>query len=102
TRAPSRPRILHPRRPPCVVSPAGVVARPGPPSHLDNAPFARALSLRKRGVGAGGVHRSPGIIPSMNPLLDALHPYPFERWRALARDVTPSPAHRPISLGIGE
>jgi N-succinyldiaminopimelate aminotransferase len=38
----------------------------------------------------------------MNPLLDKLHPYPFERWRALAREVTPSPAHRPISLGIGE
>ena len=38
----------------------------------------------------------------MNPLLDALHPYPFERWRALTRDIAPSPAHRPISLGIGE
>jgi len=38
----------------------------------------------------------------MNPLLGTLHPYPFERWRALAKDVVPSPAHRPISLGIGE
>ena len=38
----------------------------------------------------------------MNPLLGTLHPYPFERWRALARDVVPSSAHRPISLGIGE
>jgi N-succinyldiaminopimelate aminotransferase len=38
----------------------------------------------------------------MNPLLGRLHPYPFERWRVLAQDVTPSPAHRPISLGIGE
>ncbi len=38
----------------------------------------------------------------MNPLLGTLHPYPFERWRLLARDVVPSPAHRPISLGIGE
>ena len=38
----------------------------------------------------------------MNPLLGKLHPYPFERWHALARDVVPSPAHRPISLGIGE
>jgi N-succinyldiaminopimelate aminotransferase len=38
----------------------------------------------------------------MNPLLGKLHPYPFERWRALAKDVVPSPAHRPISLGIGE
>ncbi|MGE5866048.1 MAG: succinyldiaminopimelate transaminase [Rhizobacter sp.] len=38
----------------------------------------------------------------MNPLLTRLHPYPFERLRALTRDITPSPAHRPISLGIGE
>jgi N-succinyldiaminopimelate aminotransferase len=38
----------------------------------------------------------------MNPLLGKLHPYPFERWRALAKDVVPAPAHRPISLGIGE
>jgi N-succinyldiaminopimelate aminotransferase len=38
----------------------------------------------------------------MNPLLGRLHPYPFERWRALAKDVVPSPAHAPISLGIGE
>ena len=38
----------------------------------------------------------------MNPLLGKLHPYPFERLRALTRDLTPSPAHRPISLGLGE
>ena len=38
----------------------------------------------------------------MNPLLSQLHPYPFERWRALTREVTPNPAYRPISLGIGE
>jgi len=38
----------------------------------------------------------------MNPLLGRLHPYPFERWAVLARDVVPSPAHRAISLGIGE
>jgi N-succinyldiaminopimelate aminotransferase len=38
----------------------------------------------------------------MNPLLGTLHNYPFERWRLLARDVVPSPAHRPISLGLGE
>ena len=38
----------------------------------------------------------------MNPLLSRLHPYPFERWRELTRDIVP-PAHlRPISLGIGE
>lgn len=38
----------------------------------------------------------------MNPLLGRLHAYPFERLRALTRDVTPNPAYRPISLGIGE
>ena len=38
----------------------------------------------------------------MNPLLGTLNPYPFERWRLLAKDVVPSPAHRPISLGLGE
>jgi N-succinyldiaminopimelate aminotransferase len=38
----------------------------------------------------------------MNPLLDRLHPYPFERLRALTADITPLPAHKPISLGIGE
>ncbi|MFY8104427.1 MAG: succinyldiaminopimelate transaminase [Ramlibacter sp.] len=38
----------------------------------------------------------------MNPLLARLQPYPFERLRALFAGVTPSTAHRPISLGIGE
>ena len=38
----------------------------------------------------------------MNPLLQRLHPYPFERWRELTADITPNPAYRPISLGIGE
>ncbi len=38
----------------------------------------------------------------MNPRLAALHPYPFERWRELTRDITPAPAYLPISLGIGE
>ena len=38
----------------------------------------------------------------MNPLLARLHPYPFERLRELTRDIVPSSAHAPISLGIGE
>jgi N-succinyldiaminopimelate aminotransferase len=38
----------------------------------------------------------------MNPLLSRLHPYPFERLRALTRDIVPNPALEPISLGIGE
>ena len=44
----------------------------------------------------------PRVEPAMNPLLARLHPYPFERLRALTADITPSRAHRPISLGIGE
>ncbi len=38
----------------------------------------------------------------MNPLLSHLQPYPFERLRKLFEGVTPNPAFRPISLGIGE
>ena len=38
----------------------------------------------------------------MNPLLSRLQPYPFERLRQLFAGVTPSPHHKPISLGIGE
>ena len=38
----------------------------------------------------------------MNPRLDLLQPYPFERLRALFAGVTPNPARTPISLSIGE
>ena len=38
----------------------------------------------------------------MNPLLQRLQPYPFERLRALTAGLVPNPALRPISLGIGE
>jgi len=38
----------------------------------------------------------------MNPLLAKLQPYPFERLRQLFAGVTPHPAQRHISLGIGE
>ncbi len=38
----------------------------------------------------------------MNPLLNLLQPYPFERLRQLFAEVTPAPAYSPISLGIGE
>jgi N-succinyldiaminopimelate aminotransferase len=38
----------------------------------------------------------------VNPRLDLLQPYPFEKLRALFDGVTPSPAHAPISFGIGE
>ncbi len=38
----------------------------------------------------------------MNPLLSRLLPYPFERLRALTKNLTPNPALKPIALGIGE
>ncbi len=38
----------------------------------------------------------------MNPLLARLQPYPFERLKKLFASVSPNPALRPISLGIGE
>jgi N-succinyldiaminopimelate aminotransferase len=38
----------------------------------------------------------------MNPRLQSLHPYPFERLRELFAGVAPNPALPHISLGIGE
>ena len=38
----------------------------------------------------------------MNPRLDALQPYPFERLAALLRDTPPNSSRTPISLAIGE
>ena len=38
----------------------------------------------------------------MNPHLDKLHPYPFEKLRQLFAGATPNPDYAPISLGIGE
>jgi N-succinyldiaminopimelate aminotransferase len=38
----------------------------------------------------------------VNPHLDKLHPYPFEKLRQLFAGVTPNPAYSAISLGIGE
>ena len=38
----------------------------------------------------------------MNPDLDRLQPYPFERLRQLFTDITPAAEHPPINLSIGE
>ena len=38
----------------------------------------------------------------MNPLLDRLYPYPFERLAALTAGATPPADRRPIALSIGE
>ncbi len=42
------------------------------------------------------------IIAVMNPLLQRLQPYPFERLKQLFSTVAPSAEYPPISLGIGE
>ncbi|KQQ39961.1 succinyldiaminopimelate transaminase [Duganella sp. Leaf126] len=38
----------------------------------------------------------------MNPHLDKLQPYPFEKLRQLFAQVTPNAQYKPISLGMGE
>lgn len=38
----------------------------------------------------------------MNPLLQRLHPYPFERLREVTQGIAPSTSFKAISLGIGE
>src|SRR3989338_5770725 len=38
----------------------------------------------------------------MNPDLNKLQPYPFQKLAALFREVTPNPDYRAISLSIGE
>lgn len=38
----------------------------------------------------------------MNPELDKLHPYPFEKLSALKKEITPNPALKHIALSIGE
>lgn len=38
----------------------------------------------------------------MNPLLDKLQPYPFEKLKQLFSGITPNADFKPISLGIGE
>ncbi|HAR30308.1 MAG TPA: succinyldiaminopimelate transaminase, partial [Gammaproteobacteria bacterium] len=38
----------------------------------------------------------------MNPHIDALHPYPFERLAALKAGIAPPADHAPVALSIGE
>ena len=38
----------------------------------------------------------------MNPLLNRLHPYPFERLKELSAGIVPARGFKPIGLGIGE
>jgi len=45
---------------------------------------------------------NPGAPPRMNPALEQLRPYPFERLRALIAPLRPPPDLAPINLSIGE
>ncbi len=38
----------------------------------------------------------------MNPNLNALHPYPFQKLRDLFAGITPNQAYKPVNLSIGE
>jgi N-succinyldiaminopimelate aminotransferase len=59
-------------------------------------------ALQRRVVISRPLPTLHGCLDPMNPLLQRLNPYPFERLRELTRGITPNPAYRPISLGIGE
>ena len=60
------------------------------------------LNIRQNGLPMRRRSNRKDNQGPMNPLLSRLQPYPFERLRQLFADVTPNPAFRPISLGIGE
>lgn len=47
-------------------------------------------------------HFRQSSLNPVNPLLQKLQPYPFEKLRQLFTGITPNPAFTPISLGIGE
>lgn len=49
----------------------------------------------------GHVQRSASG-PPVNPYLDKLHSYPFEKLRLLFEQVKPNPEYKAISLGMGE
>src|SRR4051794_32688259 len=64
--------------------------------------------MRACGNPAGSKPRVAIIVVSahfklrVNPRLDLLQPYPFEKLRALFAGVTPDAQKRPISLSLGE
>src|SRR4051812_2435289 len=53
-------------------------------------------------VRAAIIGARPHEYARVNPRLDLLQPYPFEKLRALYAGVTPDPAKRAISLSLGE
>jgi len=53
-------------------------------------------------VKAGVTPANPLYLENMNPRLETLHAYPFERLRRLLADVRPPEGVKPIDLSIGE
>lgn len=83
------------RKPPPVDPTGGAVLRRG-----TRAPGGVRPRLNRP---APAVHLSaPSAAQPVNPRLDTLQPYPFEKLRALFKDLTPRAGLRPISFGIGE
>lgn len=79
------------------------LSRSGPPRRRAGWPEGarRQAIIDRSGPSPNGPQPSPKPKP-VNPRLDTLQPYPFEKLRALFKDVKPSSAHAPISFGIGE
>nr|WP_249172352.1 succinyldiaminopimelate transaminase [Burkholderia dolosa] len=91
----------------CSSGPAAVAAGRDRIASRYNRPL-RAARRRARPAAARRERRSFRLQPAataaspVNPRLDSLQPYPFEKLRALFKDVTPAAALKPISFGIGE
>jgi N-succinyldiaminopimelate aminotransferase len=63
-------------------------------------PLHTSQSYRRYNTHAIPLYANPGT--AVNPHLEKLHPYPFEKLRQLFSDVTPNSTYPAISLGIGE
>src|SRR5262249_8341053 len=75
-------------------------ARDGTAIHAARGALQRArwyLHLRLRRAPQARLGRQ-----GLNPLLERLQPYPFEKLRALLGGATPNPALKPINPSIGE
>ncbi|TDY42086.1 succinyldiaminopimelate aminotransferase [Paraburkholderia rhizosphaerae] len=70
----------------------------GPPSY--NCWLSRVRPRLHRGGVIARFHSDPAC--HVNPLLESLQPYPFEKLRLLFKDVTPPAGVKPVSFGIGE
>jgi N-succinyldiaminopimelate aminotransferase len=63
---------------------------------------SRGAAVRAGPRRAHRYNRASFRHATLNPRLDLLQPYPFERLRRLFAGITPDPSKRPIALSIGE